>query len=93
MCFYIFVAHLYFCNIGGILCSAAIYDATLISAYINGSVKLWDLASGSYGQNLKEKYSRDEDVVTSLCTCVAMNNDICVAGFQNGAYVLSLTVP
>lgn len=69
---------------GGILCSAAIYDATLISAYINGSVKLWDLASGSYGQNLKEKYSRDEDVVTSLCTCVAMNNDICVAGFQNG---------
>ena len=45
---------------------------------------MWDVKTGSYGNNLKEQFTNDEDVINSMCTCVALQDGMLVAGFKNG---------
>ena len=71
---------------GGILCAASICykDDSLVVAYLDGSLRIWNLADGSFGLNLKEKYTSDEDIITGICSHLHLSKKLCVATFQNG---------
>ena len=72
-------------SVGGILCAANIADYHAVVAYIDGSIRLWELRTGRYGtENLKEKFDDDEEIILSMCTCLEMSNGLCVGGFKNG---------
>lgn len=38
----------------------------------------------SFGHPLKERHTRDEDIITDVCCDVKMSKTLCVASFQNG---------
>jgi len=68
------------------LCAASIChdDDSLVVAYLDGSLRIWNLSNGCFGLDLKEKYTSDEDIITGICTQVCLSKNLCVATFQNG---------
>ncbi|XP_066927491.1 F-box/WD repeat-containing protein 8-like [Clytia hemisphaerica] len=69
---------------GGILCTTCCYEDDVIVAYLDGSLKIWNLMDRSFGHPLKERHTRDEDIITDVCCDVKMSKTLCVASFQNG---------
>lgn len=78
--------------IGGILCSVGRFHDNLAVAYLDGTIRIWSLLDSSYGHNLKERYTQDEDIVTRVCTRVSLSRCLCVASFLNGTILLLMHI-
>jgi len=68
----------------GIICAADLSKTLVSVAYIDGSIRVWNLADATFGHNLKERHTNDEQIVLSMCTVVKLTDKVCVAGFKNG---------